>query len=187
MMAQKSQWEKVYLFTNDSLINKRRFEEAYTPCDENLKLAEKEFGKKHPNYAKSTLQLWTILYRINKLKEGISLLTDYLPILQKSRLKDSIYHGQTLNYLGLTHKKNNAKETAESFFLQAKEQCKKDFTLEYANALNNLGSLYYDIGRTDEAIEHLTKALSFASKETPSYFNRLANLGMVYQSKGRFK
>ena len=187
LTAQTSAWDSLYRFTNDSLINKRRYDEAFTLCEENLKRAETDFGKAHSNYAKTVLQLWGIFYRTNKIRDGIKLLTDYLPVLKNSSYKDSIYHGQTLNYLGMSYRKIDSLKRAENLYFEALAQHKQAYPIEYSAVLNNLGTLYYDSGKTDEGIEYLIKSLSYIPKTSPNYINRLANLGMLYQNKGRFK
>jgi CHAT domain-containing protein len=186
LVAQTHQWEKSYFLT-DSLIIKKSYAEADSLCQENLKFVEKKFGKKHVNYARVVFQQATVMQQINKTNESIRLLTDYLPILQKSNIKDSIYHSQILIFLGRSYRKIDSLKNAEFFFLEALANSKERFPEEYSLVLNTLGTFYYAIGRTDEGIACATKAVEFTPKTSPNHVGRLANLGMLYQMKGRFK
>ena len=52
----------------------------------------------------------------------------------------------------------------------------------FVKAYNNLGVIYYETGRLDEAIESLKKAIA----SSPQYTEAFYNLGIVYHGKKQY-
>jgi CHAT domain-containing protein len=190
LKAQTSAWDTLYNYINDTLIAKKRFDEAHTLSLKNLQTAELNFGKKHLNYALSGYQLGQIFYFKKEYKNGVSFISDMIENLKTTVYKDSIYYGQTLNLLGITYRRLNENEKAEQTYLTAYNTIvplKKAYPKEYSACLNNLAVLYLEIGKTDEAIDFTLKAIELALPKSEIYITRLNTLSLLYKRKGRFK
>ena len=84
--------------------------------------------------------------------------------MKKSDLTKAIEH----------HRKNEFKKAEKLYLKILKERSTQAETLSNANA--NLGSLYYQLQNSDEAIIHLKKAIFL----NPTHTNALNNLALVY-------
>lgn len=188
--AQATRWDTLYNYINDSLIIKQRYDEALTLSKQNLELAENTFGVSHVKYHQSSYQLGQILFFKKDYKNAASAISNSCKILETTAYKDSVYNGKALNLLGLLNRRLNDNDYAENTYLKAYKILKplqKDFQREYTSCLNNLAVLYLEIGRTDEALDFTTQALTLTPKNTETYMARLGTLSLLYKRKGRFK
>ncbi len=190
ILAQSTHWDSLYNVINDTLMPKQRYDEAHTLSLQNLKTAETTFGKTHYKYHQSSYQLGQIYYFKKDYKNGIAVLETSCLILEANPYKDSVFYGKALNLIGICFKRLNDNDKAEAYYIKAYQSLiaiKAVFPREFSACLNNLAVLYYELGRTDEAIDFTTQALSYATKNSEPYIARLGTLSLLYKRKGRFK
>jgi CHAT domain-containing protein/Tfp pilus assembly protein PilF len=186
LLAQAGTWEDIYTYTADSLIGQKRYDDAYALCLTNVEKTEKEHGKNQEPYIVTIIQLAEIQYYRKNYSSTIDILTGYIPTLNKTHFKDSVYHAQMLNMMGISYRRLNQLDKAEQtyksnlLFLSLR---KLTNTREYNTCLNNLAAVYETIGKIDEAIALATTSLAFSPKNA----TKLGNLAMLYKRKGRFK
>ena len=63
-------------------------------------------------------------------------------------------------------------------------------SIQWAHTLNNIGILYSDQGKLDEALESYNKALTIhqkIGKESIHWANTFHNIGVVYNSQGKLE
>ena len=188
--AQTSVWDSLYNYTSDSLMGKKRYDEAFIVATKNLKQAESDFGKNHQNYLNTVLQLGEILFYNGKYTEGASFLAENIEFVKHSPYRDSIYYGKLLNLLGVIYRNGNELGKAEKAYSEALQFYAKRKSLylkQYNSCLNNLATLYERIGKIDEAINFLAQAVENTPKTDASYTTKQGNLAILYKNKGRFK
>lgn len=97
----------------------------------------------------------------------------------------------TQNYLGLSFRASAQKTrnpSSQNQFLElALKHYKKALTLDpdFSIARNNLGNVYMDLGRLDEAIASYKEVTKDLTYDTPFY--PLSNLGWAYSNKGEYE
>ena len=188
--AQSPNWDTLYDYINDSLTAKQRYDEALNLSIENLHVADSVYGKTHLKYHLSSYQLGQIFYFKKDYKNGALTVANSCSILETTPLKDSVYYGKALNLLGITYRRMGDNEKAEQTYSKAYQALlpiKKDFPREFSSCLNNLAVLYFEIGRTDDALNFTTQSLELTPKNTEQYNNRLGTLALLYKRKGRMK
>jgi CHAT domain-containing protein/tetratricopeptide (TPR) repeat protein len=99
--------------------------------------------------------------------------------------------GSLLDRLGLLHKQYGAYEEAESVLLKSAALAARENEAELATALDSLGGLYMEMGRSSPAEEQFSRALEVRRRLFGERHVRVAqslnNLASLYQSTGRWK
>jgi tetratricopeptide (TPR) repeat protein len=114
---------------------------------------------------------------------------NYLKAIQHDPAQPGAYNG-----LGIIYGKTGDYTNAEKYYKEAFSKTKNltDQQLKQywqANALGNLGLVYYHIGRMDKALEHQQQVLIVFREigDKLEEANTLKNIGLVYQDTGRME
>lgn len=173
-------WEKDWKKTKDLL-------------NEALRLAEKEIGIEHPNYAVLLNDLGLCYWHQGNYRLAESAFERSLSI-KKVTLgdKDIEYTATLLNMAGMLHD-TNQKGRAESLYLQVLEQYTEaqSKNVYYTTTLSSLGNLYEEEANFGLAERQYLLALAHKAtavgEEHPTYAKILGDLGRLYQKMGSVK
>ncbi|WP_185154186.1 tetratricopeptide repeat protein [Fulvivirga sp. M361] len=110
------------------------------------------------------------------------------------KYKDSLYSQSSINEdwyrkIAKLHLKNSEYDSAKKYYQKAihSDGLERN-SKKYARMLNNIGVLYYSIGKVDSSIYYYTKAKeifkAFDNKFRMAYINN--NLGVIYKEKGLY-
>ena len=121
--AEKKANEKLWLKWTDeavTLYQQRKYSEAIALAEKALDIAEKTFGKDHPNVAESLDNLAIYKQAINKYGEAEDHYKRALAILEKNLAPDDHYLAIFMNYLAKFYRKIGKETEARSLEEQAK-------------------------------------------------------------------
>ncbi|MEO1654966.1 MAG: tetratricopeptide repeat protein, partial [Bacteroidota bacterium] len=113
------------------------------------KLALKEFGKEHPNYATALANLSFILERTGKYQKAEPLALQAKAIREKVLGKDHPEYALSLNNLGVLYRHMGKYQEALAFSEEARairEQVLGRQHQDHISSLNNLATLHTDMG-----------------------------------------
>lgn len=129
-------------------------------------------------------------------------MSENLAYQQAMVLIDRAYRNQMRGELGtaieLYEKSLDLHPTAEAYtylawaysamgrYTEAVEQCEQAIAVDpnFGNPYNDMGGYLIELGRPEEAIEWLERALTAERYDTPHY--ALMNLGRIYQQQGQY-
>lgn len=158
---------------------KRNIEEGeYQNAQFNLKKALEE----HPNYPDINNLLGVALSLSGRYKEAVKFFKKAVE-LNPQYIEAHINYALTLNQMGKVEEANNEFEKAESIETERESEFEKlEFSVRarISNSHKETATLYASIGRFDEAVEELRKALIFA----PNFHDIRTLLGKVLMEKG---
>jgi CHAT domain-containing protein/tetratricopeptide (TPR) repeat protein len=165
-----------------------QYDEARTALDEAEKIARREFGPRHINYA-SVLQMQAKLEREQgQPREALPLLQQAIDILRSTPECPDVFLAGMLSNFGFAYQAVGLYREAEKHFQQARELVKNNSTPQgrecYTATLANLAELFNEIGQDDRAEPLLVEALQIDRKiyhpDHPALATSIQNLG-VYQ------
>jgi tetratricopeptide (TPR) repeat protein len=158
-----------------------------------FKQAEKEFGKKHQNYATSSNNLGILYYNMGQYEKAESLYLKALKIYKEViGEKHPDYAGTLINMADLYEDIDNF-EKAELYYKEANKIFKEvlgERNRDYATSLNNLGLLYCNMGQFEKAEPLYNESLKInkevLGEKDPDYVVSLSNLASLYFKKGNY-
>lgn len=138
-------------------------------------------------------RLGTVYWKQGALDEALALRLDLVALTERTRGARSREHLESLSNLANTYADMGHFERAESYLVQAVELGRQvpgeDGELDLARYLNNLGTVYVDLEKHDEAIEVFTETLEIRARllgeTTDVYAITLSNLGGPLVAAGR--
>ena len=149
--------------------------------------AEKEFGKKHVNYAHSLNNLGFSCEILTQYEEAESNYKQGLEIYAEVFCKENTKYATTLKNLASLYSVLGKYDEADSLYIQSltiieKIEGKENFA--YLSTLNGLANLYSDVGKYDEAKDLYYICLGLKEKlygkNSASYATTLNNLATLY-------
>jgi len=170
-----------------------RYEEAISYAKRSLEIAEKVFGKDHPEVA-AVLNYLAELYRMTgRYAEAEPLYKRSLEIREKTLGKDHLDVATTLNSLGLLYYNTGRYVEAESMYkrsLEIREKKLGEVHPYIAVSLNNLALLYQTTGRYAEAESLYKRSLDIKGRtlgeDNLDLVITLNNLASLYQATARY-
>jgi CHAT domain-containing protein/tetratricopeptide (TPR) repeat protein len=161
-----------------------------------LTIRENELGPGHHLVAATMQNLATSLKSSGQYAQADSLLKRALAIEEKVAGADGEDVITLLVSLAIVHGQSGRADEAEPLYRRALSIRERQGRLDDPQLLNNLGSIYRELGRHQEAESMLKRAVA-ASKEAekglPSRLKRfgslkraLGNLGLLYRDVGRY-
>jgi len=188
----KINWEELNKLTEEAYLA-GEYEKAFQYCEQAVVQAEKEFGKRHLNYALALNNLG-ILYSSYKLdyKKAEPLYRQALRIYEEVN-KENLDYGICLDNLAILYHDLGNYSKAELFYVQAlsaKEKASGKENADYATSLNNLAELYREEGNYARAEALYEQSLvifeKVLGKSDPNYALVLGNLAFLCQAQGSY-
>lgn len=169
-----------------------RYEEACDNFKKSIEILGRVSGTDSPDYATGVNNLagtYRLMKEYDKAEEAF---LQCLEIYKKSVGENHILYSAGLNNLGLVClDRKDTKRAAELFercsgILKNLPQARD----EYATSLTNTASLYYQLGRLEDAEKLLLQAVKMYEEElgtwSPHYHSTMNTLGLVYAGKKEY-
>ncbi len=185
---------KIALDKTDQYIDQQNYSAALTFAESALKLAGKELGKKHPNYAIILGRIGQIYFYMGDYNKAI----DYF--IQEKDLKKEVLgpnhpsYAAALHNLTTVYQKLSRYREAEPLLLEAlriKKETVGENDSSYAMSLHNLALNYQETGNYAEAEKNYLKAIEIKKnvlgESNESYANSIISLGSLYQKLGNYE
>ncbi|MES2800723.1 MAG: CHAT domain-containing tetratricopeptide repeat protein [Bacteroidota bacterium] len=184
-------WEELDA-TMMTYFDKQEYKTALVYAEKTLLQAEKEFGKKHVNYALSLGSVAFLQSTLGDFEAAIETHQTSLIIWEILQGKNSEAYSRTLNNLANCYVKRGHFSKAIGIYKEDLEISKQLFGEEdpnYATSLHNLATLYYDIDQFDLAMPLYEKAIAIFSKDLDQMAEKYAmsvnNLANILSKYGR--
>jgi ankyrin repeat protein/CHAT domain-containing protein len=160
-----------------------------------LQLKKANGGENQLGYAVSLSNLGNLLQDMGKYTEAGNLYKESLAIYDKNRQSPEYrfenYLGVVGNYADLFYK--TGEYAVAEYLFRERILSQMNDGREYSNkaiVLNNLGTMYLDMGRLEEAEARLKESLVIKSKSLgenhPSYLNTFSTLADLYTQKKQY-
>lgn len=152
-------------------FTQRRFEEAEPLFRRSLAIEEKELGSDHPEVALSLNNLGEAVRELGDREEAESNFRRALAIYHQAVGPDHPDYGMALANLGGILREGDPGE-AETALLEAVRNYEGNFTSDHpwlASPLHDLGLLYRDQGRLEEAESSLRRALAIRQSQSDDW------------------
>ena len=167
------------------------FEESEQCLLQAKNVREKLYGKESLEYAKILSLLSVVSWRLKKNVEAERYALDALSIIEKKVGKENARYCGSLVNLAIHYKAVGNLEKAESLYLEAKRifetKIQNPEHPDYPTCLTNLGVLYLETNRFQQAELLLLKAIAIREKiygkSHESYAKSLNNLSVLYWQK----
>ena len=174
------------------LRNLGRANEAVVTLKRVVNLSEKTFGKMHPETATAMNMLAQSYQVLGDYESAINLHLSAINIYKISS-NESLAHSIALGDLSVALRAVGRMVEAEAAALETIDLQEKSMPLgnpEIATALNNLASIYFDIGEYEKALPILEKALAiniaYLGKDHPDTAFLLNSYGITVGYLGRY-
>lgn len=170
-----------------------RYDEACSCFGKAIDILGKVCGTDSPDYATGVNNLAGTYRLMKEYDKAEELFRKCLEIYRNSVGENHILYSAGLNNLGLVCLDRHDTEGAAKLFEQCSAILKKlpEARDEYATSLTNTASLFYQLGRYDEAEKNLLEAVRMYEEElgtwSPHYHSSMNTLGLVYAAKGNKK
>jgi tetratricopeptide (TPR) repeat protein len=169
-----------------------RFTEAELLMRRSLEIAEKSFGKNHPNVATVLNNLALLLQATNRPKDAEPLMRRALEIDESFLSKNHPNVARDLNNLAELLRETGRYKEAEPLYRRALGIYEKSLDPEHLNVasvLNNLAQLLQDTNRFIEAEPIMRRVIEIFEKslgpDHPNVATALNNLAGLYQAMNR--
>jgi len=189
---QAQSWKEL----NDSLIkyyNHGNYKTAAEFGEKALEQAEKEFGKRDTNYAKTLSYLAKLYCDMAEYEEAEPMIKEALQIYKAILGKKHAYYANCKRMLADLYEDIGQYDIAERLYneiLQIYKELFGEKHTEFATTLNSLAILFYDKGLYDKCESTYEKALHIRKEifgiKHPDYAKLLFNLANLYYVMGRF-
>ncbi len=207
-MSEKGEILEEYVFKNDQkqetdydllvaqaskLFEEGKFIEVLTTYEKIKVVAEKEFGKKHENYASSCTILANLYQKQGNYTKAEALYAEVASVTKELGINNWLYVS-SLHSLATLYLSQAKYEQAESSFIIVekiyKQNLNKDDSLNYSNLLDSWGYLNTEKENYVKAEELYQKSLNIRQKKfgknSNYYAISLKNLGVLYKIKEDF-
>lgn len=169
-----------------------RFQESEECFRQAMALLEAALGRNSPAYATTLNNLAGVHRLLGRHEEAAAEFQTCLDLYRETVGERHVLYAAGLNNLSLIHLDRGELEQAAALQEQAADILSglPQARDELASALCNQGALYQRMGRLDEALTKLKRALNLFRGElgtdTPHYHAALNTLGTVHYAAGRF-
>ncbi len=172
-------------------IKLNNFAEAHKLLKEVLAHQEKQFGKTHPNYAKTLKDLANVYLSANYDSLALPLLEQSKEIWQSKGQTMHFDYLLTIKQLAEANRKLKHFEESEKLYLGLLDTFRlvlSENHIEYAKLESNVGNLYYHMGKYEEAIAHHEIAQDLRKNMLdalhPDYISGVNDLSMLTWANG---
>jgi tetratricopeptide (TPR) repeat protein len=160
-----------------------------------LEIAPDRLSCEHPSVADILNNLAAIYYDQGRYQEAESLFTQALKLRQKVMGENHPAVADSLNNLGNLYRVCGKFEQAEIHLKRSlkiiQENHLKIDTVEIANCIGNLGLVFYEQGKYNQAVQFMNTAHINREKilgsEHPHVANSLNDIGMLFGTLGQYK
>ena len=165
-----------------------------------LEIREKVLGKENEDYASSLNNIGFVYSNKGDYQSALKYYTECLKIREKVLGNEHPDYANLLNNISVAYKKNGDNKNALKYAQQSLESWKKVLAkgrtdsktpINYTASLNNIGSIYSDMGYHQKALEYHFYALEFiektVGKEHPNYAKSLNNIATEYTHMGEYQ
>ncbi len=207
-LSEKGEILEEYVFENDQkkateydllvakaskLFEEGKFVEVLATYEKIKTIAEKEFGKKHENYASTCTILANLYQKQGNYTKAEALYAEVATITKALGVNNWLYVS-SLHSLAILYLSQGKYERAETSFKEVeniyKQNLNKDDSLNYSNLLNSWGNLHNEQSKYVSAEALYQKSLDIRQKKvgknSNDYASSLQSLGTLYKNKGDF-
>ena len=207
-LSEKGEILEEYVFENDQkketeydllvqksskLFEEGKFVEVLATYEKIKTIVEKEFGKKHENYASTCTILANLYQKQGDYTKAEALHTEVVSVTKSLGINNWIYVS-SLHSLATLYLSQGKYERAETSFKEVeniyKQNLNKDDSLNYSNLLDSWGNLHNEQSKYVSAEALYQKSLDIrqkkAGKNSNDYASSLQSLGTLYKNKGDF-
>jgi tetratricopeptide (TPR) repeat protein len=173
-------------------LKKDSVEKSKSFSQKALRIAKKIYGIHHPSYAICLRQEANLLAVYGLYKEALDLYLLAHQIMEEVLGENSNVVNELRRSLGTTYRKLGLYKSSEYYSLKVLNYfIKNENNVGESSALNNLGYLYIDYDKLEEAKALITKALLIREKkyqsDTSKYFSIIHSLAKVNSEIGLYE
>jgi CHAT domain-containing protein/Tfp pilus assembly protein PilF len=169
------------------------FTAAIPVAEKALKQAEVEYGKTNYRFVAALTKLGEIYQGAELFDKAEKVFTEVVALDKAKYGETEMVYAESISHLGLVLYLQGKYDLALPLFIQAAEikKSKMGVSVLYANALNNVASINFKLGKYPIAETQFTEALSIyqSLESTPSeqHANAKNGLGVLYDMVGRYE
>ena len=173
-------------------LKDEKIEQAKLFSQKSLSIAKKIYGIHHPSYAICLRQEANLLAAYGLYQEALDLYLLAHQIMEEVLGENSNIVNELRRSLGITYRKLGLYKSSEFYSLKVLNfYIKNENKFGESSALNNLGYLYIDYDKLEEAKELITKALKIREEkynsDTLKYLNIIHSLAKVNSEIGHYE
>ena len=179
-----SQWFNEAIKLNQAANYKTALEKAQAA----RQIFKETLGDNHSYFIKTEIEIASILYKLGHVDSALAICTYYLPIVEKTALRQTDWYCTILVNIGAIETDKGNPKVAMSYDKKALE-CRLGFESNYegiCTAYMNIGINYKQLGQVDSALIYYSRADNYAKKkrltETVIYATLLQNYSSLYSS-----